>query len=365
MTDATTTSRGPIARMATGLARRLLLDRQAEFWLRELEPTWSFSDVRARVTAVFDETPDVKTFVLRPNRAWRDHRAGQHTTIEVEIDGVRVRRCYSISSAPGELPAVTVKRVPGGRVSGWLHDHVRPGSVLALAPAAGDFVLPHPLPPKLLMVTGGSGITPVMSMLRDLSAHRAIADLVLVHCARSAADVVFSGPLHDLESRYPGLRVILCLGDGAAGPGRFDEDLLQALVPDLTEREAFLCGPASLMQRVERLWAKSGASGRLHGERFSLAGRGAPAMKDGQAITVTLNGSGRRFTVRSGTLLEQLERAGERPRSGCRMGICHTCRCRKLRGSVENLVTGAVSSAPDEDIQPCISVARSDVELGL
>ena len=137
------------------------------------------------------------------------------------------------------------------------------------------------------------------------------------------------------------------------------------LVPDLAERETFLCGPPSLMERVERLWANVGASHRLHSERFAPPMTCAQVMTGGQAITVTLSNSGRSFTAPPGTLLEQLERAGERPRFGCRMGICQTCRCRKLSGCVENLLTSAVSSEPDEDIQPCISLARSDVELGL
>jgi ferredoxin-NADP reductase len=366
MTDAAAIAHRQVHRIARSLARRLLLDRQAKFWLRELDPTWSLGEIRARVVAVIAETPDVKTFVLRPNRAWRGHLAGQYTTVEVEIDGSRFRRCYSISSAPGDaLLTITVKRLPGGRVSGWLHDHVQEGSVLGLAAAAGDFVLPRPTPAKLLMLSGGSGITPIMSMLRDLAAQRAMPDVVLVHHARFAEDVIFSAQLHELVARHRGLRVLRCLSDGASSPGRFDEEQLSRLVPDLAERETFLCGPPSLMKRVERLWAHVGASHRLRSERFAPPVARAPVASREQTITVTLSRSGRSFAASSGTLLEQLERAGERPRFGCRLGICRTCRCRKLMGSVENVLTGAVSSEPDEDVQPCISVAHSDVELGL
>jgi ferredoxin-NADP reductase len=352
-------------RLASGLARRLLLDRQAEFWIGELDATRSLGEIRARVEAVVDETHDVKTFMLRPNARWRGHRAGQHTLVEVEIEGVRVRRPYSLSSAPGDAHlAVTVKRAPGGRVSGWLHDHVRPGHVLGLGAATGDFVLPEPAPPKLLLLAAGSGVTPLAAILRDLARRGAIRDVVLLHHARSARDVIFARELDALAARHRRLRLHTCLADAASGPGRFDEAQLRALVPDFAERETFLCGPVGLMARVERLWREAGASGRLHQERFALPAS-PRARSRAEPVTVTLARSGRTFTARSGTLLEELERAGERPASGCRMGVCQTCKCRKRSGTVENLLTGAVSSAPDEDIQPCISIARSDLELGL
>ncbi len=358
----------PVQRMASSFARRLLLDRQVDFWLGELNPTWSLVEIRARVAAVVVETSDTRTFVLRPNGAWRGHRAGQHTTIEVEIGGVRVRRCYSLSSAPSDkLPAITVKRLPGGRVSGWLHDQVRPGHLLRLAPAAGDFRLPEPTPHKLLMLSGGSGITPLMSMLRDLATRGDIRDLVFVHHARSVKDVIFRGALTELAARHAGLRLILCLSDGTSGPGRFDEAQLRRLVPDFAERDAFLCGPPGLVERVDRLWARAGAAARLSHEHFvAPAVRLRAAGREGEApVSVRLTRSGRSFTAASGTLLEQLEYAGEHPRFGCRMGICQTCKCRKRTGSVENLLTGAVSHEPDEDIQLCISAARSDLELCL
>src|SRR5690349_18201893 len=106
-------------------ARRLFVDRQAAFWRGELR------DRRARIIDVIVETRDTKTFVLQPPASWRGHRAGQYTTIEAEVDGVRLRRCYSISSAPGDpWVAITVKRLPGGRVSGWLHERARIGDRL-------------------------------------------------------------------------------------------------------------------------------------------------------------------------------------------------------------------------------------------
>jgi ferredoxin-NADP reductase len=303
------------------------------------------------------ETRDAKTFVLRPARSWRGHRAGQHTTLTVEIGGVRVRRCYSLSSAPGERDVcITVKRNPAGRQSSWLHDHLRRGDIVRLSPAAGDFVLPTPTPPKLLFVSGGSGITPVMAMLRDLSRRRAMTDVLVMHYARSRDDVIFAAELAALDVRHAalGVRVVV---DG------FNEERLSLAAPDFAERATFLCGPVGLMARAERMWAGAGATAHLRQERFAAP---PPAHHGGDAVTIALSDSARTLAATAGgTLLDQLERAGERPPHGCRQGICHTCSCRKRRGTVENLTTRAISSEPDELIQLCISVARSDVVLDL
>jgi ferredoxin-NADP reductase len=337
------------------VARRLFLDRHAAFWLRELDPVASLDEIRAEVVEIIAETPDVKTFVLRPNARWQGHRAGQFTTIEVEIDGVRTRRCYSISSKPGDSrPTITVKRTPGGRVSNWLHENVKPGHVLTLSPAAGDFVLAEPVPAKLLLLSGGSGITPVMSMLRDLDACGSVGDVVFLHYARSQDDVVFRRALDEIAARHPRLRVVV-------RHGLFSEEDVETLVPDFAERETCLCGPPGLMERVERLWAEHAITDRLRHERFVMA---TPAASDGVSAQVKLARSGREVEASgSRVLLDELERAGERPAYGCRMGICRTCKCRKQSGTVQNLLTGEISSEPDEDIQLCISLARSDVTL--
>jgi ferredoxin-NADP reductase len=346
-------------------ATRLFFDRQVDFWLGELAPAWSLSELRATVLGVVDETHDVKTFVLAPGAGWPGHRAGQYVAVDVEIDGARMRRCYSLSSAPGDARlTITVKRVPGGRVSGFLHDNVRRGSVLVLGMPAGDFVLGSPAPGKLLLLSGGSGVTPVMSLLRDLSRRDAVRDIVFLHAARSASDVIFRDELRALEQRHTGLRVVFQLDD-APGGGPLDEAKLRVAVPDLAERETFLCGPSGMMDSVERMFARIGATDRLRSERFVAAAGMRSAGAAAGPVTLRLSRSGRSIVGSAGTLLEQLERAGERPGYGCRLGICNTCRCRKRSGIVENTVTGAISSEPDQEIRLCVSVARSDLDIEL
>lgn len=346
------------------IARRLFLDRHARFWMRALDPLLSPDTIRARVLRVIDETAAVRTFVLAPNAHWRRHVAGQHTRIEVEIAGVLERRFYSIASPPSAPHlSLTVKRVPNGRVSGWLHDNLRPGAVVGLCPATGDFVLPTDRGPGLLFVSGGSGITPTLALLEHLVGAGRVGEVVFVHYAHARAEVIAAHRLAGL-ARRGGLRLHTLTRDDPRGPGGFDEADFAARVPDFADRETYLCGPPGLMARVEALWARAGATDRLHTERFSAA-IGLPTGPTGRA-RVTLGRSGRQVLAGgAGSLLDQLERAGERPRHGCRRGICRSCRCRKVSGTVVNLVTGAVSSAPDEDIQLCITAPRSDLELAL
>ncbi|AKU99090.1 Flavodoxin reductase [Labilithrix luteola] len=345
--------------------QKLAVDHHVEFWLGELDRSWSVRTLRGRVLDVIHETHDVKSFRLRANRLWKGHRAGQFVTVDVELDGVRTRRCYSIASAPapdGRTFSLTVKRA--GRVSSWLHDNVVVGDVLELGSVAGTFVMPaHAQPARILFVSGGSGITPLMSMLRDLASRNAIADLVFLHAARSESDVIFAAELADLAARHLGLRLALHCGP-------LDGEALRKAVPDFAERDTFMCGPPGMMTGLAPSW--TGIEDRLKTERFYVA----PARADvetgtnrragARKVRLTMAGSGTSLEVDDSlTLLEHLERAGHTPKSGCRMGICNTCVCRKESGVVENTTTGELSADPNHDIRLCSSRAHSDIVLSL
>ena len=167
-------------------------------------PVFSARQLRGVVTRVVPETADSATIFFRPGRGWQAHLAGQWARIGVELDGVRHWRSYSLSAPAGQDPAITVTDM--GAVSGALVRGTKPGDVLFLAPPQGDFVLPeHPRP--LLMLTAGSGITPVMSMIRTLVPHRPDSDVVLIHTARTAADTIFREELAELADQFPNLRV--------------------------------------------------------------------------------------------------------------------------------------------------------------
>ena len=177
-------------------------------------PVFSARQLRGVVTRVVPETADSATIFFRPGRGWQAHLAGQWARIGVELDGVRHWRSYSLSAPAGQDPAITVTDM--GAVSGALVRSTKPGDVLFLAPPQGDFVLPeHPRP--LLMLTAGSGITPVMSMIRTLVPHRPDADVVLIHSARTAADAIFREELAELADQFPNFRVTHWFTGEAAG----------------------------------------------------------------------------------------------------------------------------------------------------
>jgi ferredoxin-NADP reductase len=335
--------------------------------LRTLHPLLSLSQVRARVVRVIDETPDCKTFVLQPNALWRrDTLAGQFVRVRCEINGRRVERAYSLSSRPGARRiAITVKRHADGLMSNHLHQHLKPGSILDLSQAHGDFVLPTlpgaTLPAKILLLSAGSGITPVMAMLRDLQARRYDGSVAFVHTCKRESDLIFAADLRAIAASFPAM--VLHLHYSQNGK-RLDMAQLQNMVPDLAERPSWVCGPLALMQAAEAFWQSLGVADKLQTERFVAVPR-LPASAPGQSVQVRLR-NGKQFATRgSEPLLQQAEQAGLNPKHGCRIGICRSCQCVKRSGTVENLQTGEICAEPDQLIRLCISAARSDLDLDL
>lgn len=329
--------------------------------LSALHPMLSLCAVRARVLRVVAETPSTKTFLLQPNALWNGAQAGQFIRVLVEIDGRLTERVYSLSSRPGARRlAITVKRQ--GLVSRHLHDTLKPGAVITISQAAGDFVLPSHLPEKILLLSAGSGITPVMAMLRDLKARNYRGDVVFLHTSRNAQEAIYAERFQALARDFPALHLRQHFTQEA---GRLDAAALKSILPDLAQRSTWMCGPAAMMDAVHRLWVDENFAAPLHSERFA-----APplfvAAEQGSPVAVNFVASGRQFTTEGAdVLLVQAERAGLTPKYGCRIGICRSCQCMKKSGTVENLQTGEISSAPNELIRLCISAARSDLSLDL
>ncbi|OBJ28499.1 ferredoxin reductase [Mycolicibacter heraklionensis] len=327
------------------------VDRYTEL----VSPTWTQNDARARVVAVRRSTPRSVTLLLEPNDAFPGFKSGQHVNLSVDIDGRRRTRCYSPASAEGQrLLELTIGRHDGGLVSEHLYRNARPGMVVGLEKVGGDFVLPAIRPRRILLISGGSGITPVMSMLRTLQAEQYAGRVSFIHYARSREEACY----HDELAAMPRVRVLhgytRTPNDGDL-QGYFDAEHLQAAMPN--PDAVYVCGPPALVAAV-REQCPDAISESFVPPVFTVPANPSGGQVSFLGSTVSVVDDGR-------TLLEQAEAAGLQPVSGCRMGICHSCTCRKTGGAVRNLITGAISTVESEDIQICVSVPVGDVEIDL
>lgn len=325
-------------------------------YLDLVSPLRAGADLCGRIEAVHPETGDAATVVIRPGRGWRGHTAGQYVRIGVDVDGVRLWRAYSLTSPTNRRDGrvtITVKAVPDGKVSNHLVRRAQPGTLIRLDQPTGDFVLPQVKPAKVLYLTAGSGITPVMGMLRDTE----FDDVVMVHCAPRPQDVIFRKELHGLAADKR-LRLIEVHTDT---DGKLDIARLDALVPDWAERETWACGPAGLLDAAEEHWTEQGVKERLHTERF----RPGIVVAGGDGGAVTFSATGKTIDADGATpLLDIGEEAGVLMPSGCRMGICFGCVTPLKAGAVRDLRTGEITEAePGVLIQTCVSAAAGPCDI--
>ncbi|MCW2592099.1 MAG: ferredoxin [Mycobacterium sp.] len=341
-------------------------------YLKLANPLWSARELRGRVLDVRRETVDSATLVIKPGWGFSfDYDPGQYVGIGVLIDGRWRWRSYSLTSSPvrGAGPAtsrrgtrtitITVKAMPEGFLSTHLVGGVAPGTIVRLAAPQGNFVMPDPAPASVLFLTAGSGITPVMSMLRTLAKRNGIGGsghVVHIHSAPTESDVLFASELAGLAAAHEGYRLSV---RATRTEGRLDLSRLDDEVPDWRERQTWACGPEGMLTDADRLWSSAGIGGRLHLERFA-ASRGAV---HGAGGTVTFERSGKTVAADAATsLMDAGEQVGVRMPFGCRMGICQSCVVGLVGGHVRDLRTGIEHEAGSR-VQTCISAASGDCVL--
>lgn len=344
------------------LAERITTPLLPADYLDVIDPLRSGSTLRGRIAQIHPETRDAVTLVITPGRGWRGHRPGQYLRIGIDVDGVRQWRTYSLTSATDRVDgaiAITVKAVPDGIVSNYLVRRATVGTLVQLDQAAGEFTLPDPAPARILFVTAGSGITPVMGMLRNFPRDTS-SGITLVHSAPTAEDVIFGGELRMLAAR----RRIRLVEIHTDADGMLDARRLGDIVGDLADCHTWACGPTGMLESLETHWAALGIADRLHTERFRptiiAAGEGGPVTFTATGITADNDGTG--------SLLDTGEVAGVFMPSGCRMGICFACVAPLREGTVRDLRTGEITTAADGapvGIQTCISAAAGPCRIDL
>jgi ferredoxin-NADP reductase len=342
------------------IAERITTPLLPDDYLKFANPLWSARELRGRIVEVRQETVDSATLVIKPGWGFSfDYQPGQYIGIGLLVDGRWRWRSYSLTSSPlrgSRLITITVKAMPEGFLSSHLVGGVAPGTIVRLAAPQGNFVMPDPAPAKVLFLTGGSGVTPVMSMLRTLVRRNQITDVVHVHSAPTQSDVMFARELTDLERDHDGYRLRL---RATRTQGRLDLSRLDDEVPDWRSRQTWACGPEGMLDAAERVWADAGVADRLHLERFAVS----RAATHGAGGTVEFARSGKTVDVDAATpLMDAGETAGIRMPFGCRMGICQSCVVGLLDGHVRDLRTG-VEHEPGSRIQTCISAASGNCVL--
>jgi stearoyl-CoA 9-desaturase NADPH oxidoreductase len=360
------------ARPKVSRMRRRVLDAARAFtnpllpddYLELINPLWSTRELRGRVERIAREAGNAATLEVRPGHRWSGHRPGQYVRVGFDVDGVRHWRAYSLTSDPDRSDgfiSITPKLVEEGKVTPFIHAKLQPGALVFLSDVEGQFVLSDPLPERLLFISAGSGITPIMSMLRSLHRQDAMSDVVHLHSSRTPDEVIFGEELRALAARHDGFE----LHEQHTGEhGRMGPEDLDRLCPDWRERETFASGPGEMLDALAEHWGAQADPERFHLERFQPVIGGSDAA--GEGGTITFVKSGCEAHADGGTpILVAGEAAGLELPFGCRMGICHTCVATFRSGRVRDLRSGEVSDAEGLVCRTCVNAPEGPVEIEL
>jgi len=333
----------------------------------EAQPLW----FEARCVEIESLTDDCKAFRFSCDRAdMRRYRPGQFVTIDAEIDGQRLCRSYTLSSSPTRPGTfeVTVKRVAKGPFSNWICDQLEVGDALRMSGPFGEFsCAPRPRP-KLLLLSAGSGITPMLSMARWIADKPVDVDVVFMHVARRQSELIFARELKQLGKQHPGTRVRISLSQEAADSnwrgarGRLSTAMLKRAAPDLAEREVYLCGPEGFMASARTLLGDAGLRPtQLHEESFDVS-----SGISGSGGTVEFSASGKTISASgSESLLELAEASGIALPSACRTGHCGECKVRCESGQISMTVSDGLSAEELEQnyVLTCVGAVNGDIKL--
>ncbi|WP_179276387.1 ferredoxin reductase [Rhodococcus sp. 06-235-1A] len=344
--------------------RSLFNPLRPDDYLSMINPLWTTRELRGKVERVVPEGSEAVSVYIRPGFEWQGHTPGQYVRLGVLIDGRYHWRAYSLTSDPDPvdgLVSVSPKLVPSGTVSPYLVGTIRTGDIVRLSEVEGEFTLPSPIPDKMVFISAGSGITPIISMLRALDHQDRMTDAVVVHSVHNREQLMFADTLDELEAKHDGLTVKLRI---TSDEGRMKASELDELVPDWREREAFCSGPGEHLDDLRSYWKDQGDYDKFHHESFQpVIGGGDDA---GEGGTVKFLNSKKDVECDGATtILAAGEEAGLDLTFGCRIGICHTCVGTLKKGRLRDLRNGDVSEPTGQAVRICVNTAEGDIEIEL
>jgi ferredoxin-NADP reductase len=352
--------------------------------LDEIKP-WNAARQMLVCTSVVDEAPEVKTFTfVVEGGGWFRYMPGQFITVELRTNEGDLHRTYTVSSSPSRpySISITIKAQATSIGTRWMFENVRPGFRLRAYGPSGHFTLSRNPAKKYLFISAGSGITPMVSMLRWLSDCDPAADVAFLNSSRRPEEIIFRDELEMLARRMPNLSLgFLPESRSAAAPwsglmGRIDRHKFALLAPDFMSREIFCCGPDPFMRAVSTIVRAEGFDmGRYHQESFGATSIAEAVHRE--AVGVSIDGTAAGLTVRflgsneqvacvpGQTVLETARAAGVRIPAACESGICGTCKVLKRSGDVDMRHNGGISSQEIAGgyVLACCSRPLSPVEI--
>ncbi|MCF6319949.1 MAG: iron-sulfur cluster-binding domain-containing protein [Proteobacteria bacterium] len=328
---------------------------------------WNTTGYRAKVIKIREESRDVFSLVLKASKRWKGFKAGQHIEIVFQQNGANVSRIFSISSPPylhkkQRLIELTIRIQSNGRITPWLPNALKIGEFVNISAAKGDFVIKNTTKP-LLLIAGGSGITPFRSMIAQLMNKHHSSDIKLLYYGNKAK-ILFTDEFKSLKDKHKNLSISFIQSNIS---GRICLEHLQQHCADFNHRDIYICGPNKMIKTSEQLLLDNNVEIKnIHFEYFGptpiktldIKSKGIVQFSQSLKNFATLPDMPK-------TLLEIAESLNLNPTTGCRMGICHQCICEKKQGVVYNTLTKAFSDTGNEEIQLCISLPVGDVNINL
>lgn len=344
----------------SSLAETVIDQHAANFWLQKINPLWSFNQALGKIVQKENSAQNMVSLTIQFNRHFEVGQAGQHHPIFVEVDGIRYERSYSLTQLDSQHVLLTVKKVDQGKVSSWLVEQSQVGDILEFGQPYGDMLLPEQAQ-AILLLAAGSGITPMLSLLKALSKTDRMtqAPIQLLYWVKEYADVAFKTRFEQLAEQYPNFsfQVFYTQEDDAG------ERLNQAhagLVENIENSVVYACGPSGFVAQAEQLFAHAQS---FKSEAFSMT---PVETSETGFVNVTLLKSKKVLAIPKGqSILASLEQQNVKPTHGCRMGICNKCVCNKVEGSTKNLVNGGQNSEPGNLLKICVNSAQSDLVIDL
>ncbi|MFC6166814.1 ferredoxin reductase [Acinetobacter terrestris] len=341
-------------------AETVIDQHAANFWLQKFNSLWSFNQALGKIVQKENSAQNMVSLTIQVNRHFELGQAGQHHPIFVEVDGIRYERSYSLTQLDSQHVLLTVKKVDQGKVSAWLVEQSQVGDILEFGQPYGDMLLPEQAQ-TMLLLAAGSGITPMLSLLKALSKTDRMtqAPIQLLYWVKEYADVAFKSRFEQLAEQYPNFSFQVFYTQEVDAGERLNSAHTASL-ENIENSVVYACGPSGFVAQAEHLFA--------HAQSFKSEAFSMTPVENSETgfVNVTLLKSKKVLAIPKGqSILASLEQQNVKPTHGCRMGICNKCVCNKVEGSTKNLVNGGQNSEPGNLLKICVNSAQSDLVIDL